>query len=192
MDTQYLAPPIEPRTLLKIAWAVATRFRRNLPAHIDIEDLVGAAMVRLIGALPRYDPALAAVSTWATMQAHGAIQDHLRLTMFGSRTSGPIPVHSLNMAVEGADADGAYAEVIDLLEDTTDEHAATIDRVAAQQLLEACANHRDRWVLHMLYLDGMTMQEVGDVLSISESRVCQIHARAINRLHIVATGGRYA
>lgn len=41
---------------------------------------------------------------------------------------------------------------------------------------------RDRAVVVLTYFEGMTLAEVGEVLGVSESRVCQIHGRAIREL----------
>jgi len=38
---------------------------------------------------------------------------------------------------------------------------------------------RDQLVLSLYYNDGLNMREIGDVLGISESRVCQIHGKAL-------------
>ncbi len=53
-------------------------------------------------------------------------------------------------------------------------------------LAEAVINlpERERLVVSLYYQDDMTMKEVSRVLSISESRVCQLHARAVSRLRI--------
>ncbi|MBW6408541.1 FliA/WhiG family RNA polymerase sigma factor [Clostridium weizhouense] len=41
---------------------------------------------------------------------------------------------------------------------------------------------KDRLVLNLYYYEKLTLKEIGAILSISESRVCQLHARAINNL----------
>lgn len=41
---------------------------------------------------------------------------------------------------------------------------------------------REQLVLSLYYKDELTMREVSKVLGISESRVCQLHARALSRL----------
>ncbi|SFC61672.1 sigma-70 family RNA polymerase sigma factor [Clostridium uliginosum] len=41
---------------------------------------------------------------------------------------------------------------------------------------------KDRMVLNLYYYEKLTLKEIGSVLSVSESRVCQLHARAINNL----------
>ncbi len=41
---------------------------------------------------------------------------------------------------------------------------------------------REQLILSLYYKDELTMREVSKVLNISESRVCQLHARALSRL----------
>lgn len=43
-------------------------------------------------------------------------------------------------------------------------------------------NDKDRLVLSLYYYEGMTLKDIGKVLQVSESRVCQLHSRAI--LHV--------
>ena len=41
---------------------------------------------------------------------------------------------------------------------------------------------KDRIVLNLYYYEGLTLKEIGAVLNVSESRVCQLHSRAIRKL----------
>lgn len=41
---------------------------------------------------------------------------------------------------------------------------------------------RERIVISLYYYEGLTMREIGEVLSVTESRVCQMHTKAIMRL----------
>lgn len=43
-------------------------------------------------------------------------------------------------------------------------------------------NDKDRTVLNLYYYERLTLKEIGAVLSVSESRVCQLHSRAIRNL----------
>ena len=43
---------------------------------------------------------------------------------------------------------------------------------------------REQLILSLYYKDELTMREVSRVLEISESRVCQLHARALTRLRV--------
>jgi RNA polymerase sigma factor (sigma-70 family) len=43
---------------------------------------------------------------------------------------------------------------------------------------------RDRHVAVMLYVDELTLREIGELLGVSESRVCQIHAELRRELRL--------
>lgn len=43
-------------------------------------------------------------------------------------------------------------------------------------------NEKDRTVLSLYYYENLTLKEIGNVLQVSESRVCQLHGRAIMHL----------
>jgi RNA polymerase sigma factor FliA len=89
-------------------------------------------------------------------------------------------VGSLNASL--ATDDDNTAERMDVLpstdRDTDPEHVAMREgavarfRVAFDQLPE-----RERKVALLLHVNNLTLREVGEVLGVSESRVCQIHGR---------------
>ncbi len=64
-------------------------------------------------------------------------------------------------------------------------------RDVAQAAL-ATLKESERTVIALYYQEGLTMKEIGRVLGISESRVCQIHTRTLERLRttIEALGQR--
>lgn len=43
-------------------------------------------------------------------------------------------------------------------------------------------NEKDKTVLSLYYYEGLTLKQIGLVLEVSESRVCQLHSRAIRNL----------
>jgi RNA polymerase sigma factor for flagellar operon FliA len=57
-----------------------------------------------------------------------------------------------------------------------------------KQLLEALTSaitalpEREWLIVSLYYKDEMTMKEIAQILDISESRVCQLHGRALSRL----------
>ncbi|PJI09882.1 MULTISPECIES: FliA/WhiG family RNA polymerase sigma factor [Clostridium] len=43
-------------------------------------------------------------------------------------------------------------------------------------------NDKDNMVLSLYYYEGLTLKQIGNILNVSESRVCQLHTRAIMHL----------
>lgn len=65
-----------------------------------------------------------------------------------------------------------------------DPVAALVDRDSRRQLAEAVErlSERDRVVVTLYYFENLTLAEIGRVLGVTESRVCQLHTRAVLRL----------
>jgi RNA polymerase sigma factor FliA len=74
------------------------------------------------------------------------------------------------------------------IEGVPDEHAGPDEDMAHAQLLDRLRQclmtlpERDRLVLTLYYYENLTLREIGVVLGVSESRVCQIHGRALRAL----------
>lgn len=71
----------------------------------------------------------------------------------------------------------------DLLEDT--RLASPDDLIQREDLLRLAYDHLDdieREIVERYYFDNLTMREIGRQLRISESRVCQLHSRILQRL----------
>ncbi|MDA8335204.1 MAG: FliA/WhiG family RNA polymerase sigma factor [Peptococcaceae bacterium] len=83
-------------------------------------------------------------------------------------------------------ADGERLRRGDLLEDrTSPDPLEIIERKEGQRILGDAISRlpeRDRTVLALYYQEGLTLREIGHVLDISESRVCQLHTRALAKL----------
>jgi RNA polymerase sigma factor for flagellar operon FliA len=95
---------------------------------------------------------------------------------------------SLNTVVSGED--DSSIERVDTLPSTDHEldpeDAAT--RTAAKEKFRAAfamLGQREREVAVMLYVKNLTLAEIGEVLGVSESRVCQIHGQLKKRLRAI-------
>lgn len=69
-------------------------------------------------------------------------------------------------------------------DDAVDPVAVLVDRDNRRQLAEAIAQltERDRIVVSLYYFESLTLAEIGKVLGVTESRVSQLHTRAVLRL----------
>jgi len=87
------------------------------------------------------------------------------------------------LAATGGDEDLALSEVIE------DDQAVSPQTYAEHQdqkrlLAEAIEDlpEKERTVISLYYRDGLTLKEIGKVLGVTESRVCQVHTKAVLRL----------
>jgi RNA polymerase sigma factor FliA len=78
------------------------------------------------------------------------------------------------------------ASLAETLPDTgaDDPVASLVDQDNRRQLADAIAQlgERDRVVVTLYYFENLTLAEIGKVLGVTESRVCQLHTRAVLRL----------
>ena len=82
--------------------------------------------------------------------------------------------------------DGDQVSLLDTIEDTTGLRPA--DVLDATELREALADaiarlpEREKLVVTLYYYEELTLREIGEVLGVTESRVSQLHTKAILRL----------
>jgi RNA polymerase sigma factor for flagellar operon FliA len=88
------------------------------------------------------------------------------------------------MSVSGEKGDSL--SLIDTLEDTSsDDPVALFESEEMKHILAAAINRlseREKIVVTLYYYEGMTLNEIGQVLGVTESRVCQMHTKAVMQL----------
>lgn len=78
--------------------------------------------------------------------------------------------------------DGEHAPPAAPADQSPAEHAERSQLMARVKAALTRLEQRDTMILSLLYADELSSVEVGQVLGISTSRVCQLHSRAIARL----------
>lgn len=82
--------------------------------------------------------------------------------------------------------DGDNVAIVDTLQDTSSPSPQeSLDDAEMRRLLRDAIgrlNDREQQVLALYYFEGMTLGQVGEILGVTESRVCQIHTKAVLRL----------
>jgi RNA polymerase sigma factor for flagellar operon FliA len=74
-------------------------------------------------------------------------------------------------------------------DDAVDPVAVLVDQDNRRQLAQAIAQltERDKIVVSLYYFESLTLAEIGKVLGVTESRVSQLHTRAVMRLRAKLT-----
>ena len=92
------------------------------------------------------------------------------------------------MALDEVLRGGERSERSTLGETLPDKSHGPVDTFEAKESKEALVAavdampDRERTVLMMYYYDGLTLTEIGEFLGVTESRVCQIHTKALRQL----------
>jgi RNA polymerase sigma factor for flagellar operon FliA len=81
---------------------------------------------------------------------------------------------------------GDKLSLIDTLEDPTSEDpVAAFEAEEMKRVLAGAINklpEREKIVVTLYYYEGLTLAEIGQVLGVTESRICQMHTKAVMQL----------
>ena len=93
---------------------------------------------------------------------------------------------SLDDFIPGDDGDDKKKRIVDLLEDHNASDALELLELSeVKELLAKTISRlpeKEKRVVYLYYYEGLTLKEIGMVLSLSESRISQLHTKAILRL----------
>lgn len=137
-----------------------------------------------------FDPALGRWRAYLTTKVRQAVIDLLRLTG---------PVTRSGHVRDGSIIEAECLRVVDdegrdvPVEAWRGQRDAALERADLRDALDAATRRLDDRSLYMLervWLDGLTFKEIGAELGISESRACQVHNRAMDRIARVARARR--
>lgn len=80
---------------------------------------------------------------------------------------------------------GEQISLLDTLADRSVDPTTGLEGQETRGLLAAAINslsEREKIVVTLYYFEGLTLAEIGEVLGVTESRVCQIHTKAVGQL----------
>jgi RNA polymerase sigma factor for flagellar operon FliA len=97
-----------------------------------------------------------------------------------------VSVMALDEIVAGGDERGEKRTLLDTLADAgSADPMAELEGQEMRSMLAAAINdlsEREKIVITLYYFEGLTLAEIGDILGVTESRVCQIHTKAVGGL----------
>jgi RNA polymerase sigma factor for flagellar operon FliA len=82
---------------------------------------------------------------------------------------------------------GEQVSLLDTLADRSVDPTTGLEGQETRGLLAAAINslsEREKIVVTLYYFEGLTLAEIGEILGVTESRVCQIHTKAVGQLRL--------
>ena len=206
---------------------IAYRVGAQLPAHVEVRDLMNAGVLGLLDAIDKFKPARQVkFTTYAEVRIRGAMVDSLRALDWAPRSlrkkardlkqtyaeleqklGRPVTADEVS-AARGESIDDVHALVdqIDRLNMDTLPSAPDSDgsdslddfadddrndphfQLEVSDLKKLLRNgmdslpERERTLLSLYYYGEHSMKEIGKIFGVNESRVCQLHSKAVVRL----------
>src|SRR5436309_10449464 len=97
-----------------------------------------------------------------------------------------VTVTALEEVVSAGPDRGESMSLLDTLADlATTDPASGLEGNETRLMLSSAINslsEREKIVITLYYFEGLTLAELGDVLGVTESRVCQTHTKAVGQL----------
>ena len=180
---------------------IASRIMIGRSTYIEYEDLVSYGMIGLMDAISKFDPDKGI--KFSSYEAIDALQnrllrepiideiaEYLNITVSEvadiERYINFMSVVSLEGILFSEDDE---LTVMGVVEDknSPSPHDSYEDKEKVEILAECIEKlkEKDRTILNLYYYEGLTLKEIGKVLEVSESRVCQLHSRAIKNLRVM-------
>jgi RNA polymerase sigma factor for flagellar operon FliA len=96
-----------------------------------------------------------------------------------------VSVLALDEVVSAGSDRGESVALIDTLADKGIDPTWGVESQETRGMLAAAINslsEREKIVVTLYYFEGLTLAEIGEILGVTESRVCQIHTKAVGGL----------
>jgi RNA polymerase sigma factor for flagellar operon FliA len=101
-----------------------------------------------------------------------------------------VSVMALDEVLSVGDDRGEKISLLDTLADSTHDPTTSLEGQETRGMLAGAINgltEREKIVVTLYYFEGLTLAEIGEILGVTESRVCQIHTKAVGQLRTSLT-----
>jgi len=174
----------DPGRGIKFKTYCTTRIRGSILDQLRSQDwvprLVRLKAGRIERALQRLQGQYGREPTHAELAA-SLEMDHLELSkeITSARAK---TMFSLSERWDDGDDDGSL-EKVEILEDRQAiDPVGELNRRDLLNFVTRALTHKERFIIEQYYQVGHTMREIGEMLALTESRVCQIHSNVMARL----------
>jgi RNA polymerase sigma factor (sigma-70 family) len=141
---------------LELVRFIARQLHGRMP-HLELDDLIQEGSIGLMAAAREFDPDRgASFRVYASFRVRGAILDSLRQEW--------------------------RHPAFESMPENVPDAKPDLDQVAAARQLLDRLPRRERELVIQRYYEGHTQRAIGEVLSITKARVCQLEKSALRRM----------
>jgi RNA polymerase sigma factor for flagellar operon FliA len=171
---------------IKFKTYCSSRIRGAILDELRSQDWVPRLVRLKAHQVARAQAALEARHGRAPTHAEMAEELGVALTDYSALTE-EARAHTVRSLSESWD-DGSGDQSVEKIEMVRDERAADpaelLNQDDVMRAIIRSLNRKEKQIILMYYRDGLTMKQIGGVLSLTESRVCQIHSNVMKKLKV--------
>jgi RNA polymerase sigma factor for flagellar operon FliA len=165
----------------------------GLPAGVDADDLVSCGILGLAEAWERFDPDRGvAFEAFAIPRIKGSVIDAIRAADWVPRkarqrarlTGEPVAI-LVSMDSERSTEDGDHSTADRIVDTSAEVPGAGLLAAENSRELMAALNRlpdRERTIISLHYFERVALQDIAKSFGVTESRVSQLHTRALRML----------
>jgi RNA polymerase sigma factor for flagellar operon FliA len=166
----------------------------GLPNGVDTDDLISSGVLGLAEAYDRYDPSRGvAFEAFAIPRVKGAIIDAIRAADWVPRkarqrarmTGEPVAMLVSIDESRSRDGDGDQTTAERIADEHLEEPGSELLAAENRRELASALNRlpeRERMIVTLHYFERVALQDIAKALKVTESRVSQLHTRALRML----------
>ena len=194
------SPEVREQLILEYAplvKVVAGRLSMYLGYNVEYEDLVSYGIFGLIDAIDKFDYLKEVkFETYASLRIRGAILDQIRKMDWIPRTirQKQKKIEAVIKEVEQSTGNEYMEQGSDISQDyrrhTSSHFEAPEERIEKEELAKVLGEalqlltEKEQKVITLYYYEELTLKEISNILEVSESRVSQLHTRALKKMKV--------
>jgi RNA polymerase sigma factor for flagellar operon FliA len=177
-------------------WVANSWVRNHHAPWSELEEIEGYAFEGLVDAARRYRRGFGAkFITYASIRIRGRILDRLRLDWQHGNPRGlnpetihwaPMSLDSVLMIAHDGDEPLTFLDLVGN-DDSYSPEVILASDWDAEELAQVWPQlrARERFVLERYYWAGLCLAAIGEEMGVTESRACQLHRKALDRLRVL-------
>ena len=165
-----------------IARWVAHKYAGGWSLATEWADVYVDASIGVLDAIRHFDPARSLTQrAYVFIRARGAAIDGIRQRGYMTRSSSGRPPMSLDALLDAVGDESPWEPSV------IERGYARVDAAETISLLLVHLSRQRRFVIEAYYLAGRSIADIGQELGVTESRVSQIHTKALRQMRAMLT-----